>query len=145
MRWRSINTPHHQVQGSATRIQQKTSAPDALYVAPDALRRVSGTTLTASCTSQNSSHRTPFNRPVSSRVNRSVRDQFCNPLWVRDWTHPIGSGACARCLTLGTRRAGSPPAYTGRANSHTVASGATTQPKFRRSANFPKQSLIFSI
>ena len=138
MRW-SINTPH-QVQGLATRIQQKMSAPDALYVAPDALRRVSDATLTASCTSQNS-HRTLFNHPVSSRANRCGERPVLQP--------SLGKGPDAprrvRCLTLGTRRGGSPPAYTGCANSHTVASGATTQPKLRRSTNFSKRSLILSI
>jgi len=41
--------------------------------------------------------------------------------------HPVGSGTCIRCLTLDTRHAGLTPAYTGRTNSHTVASGASAR------------------
>jgi len=49
MRWRSINTPH-EVQGSANRFTLKTGSPDARYVAPDALHRVSGDLITANYT-----------------------------------------------------------------------------------------------
>ena len=122
-RWRSINTPH-QVQGPATRSQQKSSAPDALDVAPDAFCRVSSATVTASCTCKTAITGLSSNRLVSSLVTRSVRSVFYRPLWVRDRTHTIGSGACVRCRTLGTWRTGSTLTYTGRANSNTVASDA---------------------
>jgi len=56
-RWRSINTTH-QVQGSATQIPQKMSAPDALDVAPDTLHRASGASSIVSCTCKPTLHRT---------------------------------------------------------------------------------------
>ena len=144
MRWRSINTPH-QVQGSVTQIQQKMSAPNALDVAPDALHREFGVTLTASCTCKPSSHQMLQRSSGVSLRSRLVRNKFCNPLWVRDRTHPVWSGACVWCLNLGTRCVGSTPAYTGRTNSNTTTSGAPKSSALRRITNFPKRSLILSI
>jgi len=57
VRWRSINTPH-QVQEPATQNHQILYAPDALYVAPDTLRRESGASPMASCTLKTCSHQT---------------------------------------------------------------------------------------
>ena len=74
MRW-SINTPH-QVQGPATRIPQKTSAPDAFDVAPDALRRGSDATLMASCTCKSSSHQMLQRSSGVSLRLRPVRNWF---------------------------------------------------------------------
>ena len=95
MRWRSINTPH-QVQGPANRFTLKTGAPNACNVAPDALHRASGDTLTANCTVSNRALDAPLVGPVTPF---GVRGNF-RPPWVWDRTLPGESGASVRCPGL---------------------------------------------
>jgi len=118
MRWRSTNT-NHQVQGLSTWIPQKTGAPDALNVAPDVLRRASGTPLMASCTCSRRAPDAPTLGPVSHP--HSVQ-------WEGELHTSLGTGPDAprwvRCLTLGTSTRWPKSALTGHANSGSAASGA---------------------
>ena len=124
-RWRSINTPH-QVQWSATQIPQKTSAPDTVDVCTGRTPRRVRCYITASCTCKPTSHLMHQAMVRCPTQSSSGEKPICNSLWERDLAHPVGSGACVQCLTLGNQRAGS-------------------NPTLRRIVNFPKRSLILSI
>jgi len=91
-RWRSINNPH-QVQGPANRFPLKTGAPDAHNVAPDALHRASGDTLTANSTFSDSA----LDAPSVGQMPSSSERENLHPPWVWDRTLPDESGASVRC------------------------------------------------
>ena len=70
MRW-SIDTPH-QVQGPTNRYTPKMEAPDAGYVALDALHRAYGDLITANCTLSDRAPDATSERPLTPsgvRVN----------------------------------------------------------------------------
>ena len=119
MRWRSINTPP-----SSPRVGHSFSAD--FICTGRSLQRVR-------CHSNDQLYfenlLTPDARkhPMSSSWTRPVRKLVLHPLWVREQTHIVASGARVQCLTLDTWHTGSTPIYTGHANSHTAASGASVR------------------